>query len=79
MKKIISQWNFPRILRLLVGIFIIYDGLMSSEYLFVALGFAFSFMAILNYGCCGTTQCNSNINTIEKQIVDKEIIFEEVK
>jgi hypothetical protein len=79
MKKFISKWNFPRILRLLVGIFILYDGIMSSEYLFVILGFAFSLMALLDYGCCGTTQCNSNINTSEKQIEDKEIIFEEVK
>ena len=79
MGGLFTNWNFPRILRLLVGIFVIYDGIMSREYLIVTIGFVLATMAVLNYGCCGVANCKTAVNSSENQKEDTDIIFEEVK
>ncbi len=80
MKTILAQWNAMRIIRLVLGIVIIVQGIYTNDYAIALLGGLFTLMPLLNIGCCGTNACNTNtqrkINTDSKK---EEIIFEEVK
>ena len=77
MKGYLRNWNFMRVLRLALGIFIIVQGIQANEWMFVALGALFSLMPLLNIGCCGTSGCNTRIPKSNKKIED--ISYEEVR
>jgi hypothetical protein len=62
---ILHNWNFFRGLRLILGIIIIVQAVMSREWIFGMMGFFFAGMALFNQGCCGTGTCN---NPIKKEI-----------
>ncbi|WPQ63078.1 hypothetical protein SIO70_32440 [Chitinophaga sancti] len=69
-QNLLRGWNFMRVLRLALGIFIIVQGFQSKEWLFMALGGLFTLMPLLNIGCCGASECNTVVpgrsnNTIE--------------
>lgn len=73
MKNIVIQnWTFFRVIRLLMGIAIIFQSFIVKDLFFVIAGFVFSAMALFNTSCCGTTSCNS-VN-IESNKNKKEII-----
>lgn len=77
MKNYLRNWNFMRVLRLALGIFIIVQGVQAKEWLFVALGGLFSLMPLLNIGCCGVSGCNTPVSKSSKKIED--ITYEEIK
>ncbi len=58
MRKYISKWNLSRVLRLGLGILILFQGIESREWFFIAIGLIFSLLAVLNYGFCGSTACD---------------------
>lgn len=77
MKKILSNWNLMRLLRLAMGVFIIVQGFVDNQWLFVALGGLFSLMPMLNIGCCGVSGCNTPVRKSNKRLED--ISYEEVR
>jgi hypothetical protein len=77
MKVYLRNWNFMRLLRLALGIFIIVQGIQTKEWLFVALGGLFSLMPLLNIGCCGASGCNTPVSKSNKKV--EEISYEEIK
>ena len=77
MKNYLRNWNFMRVLRLALGIFIIVQGVQAKEWLFVALGGLFSLMPLLNIGCCGASGCNTPVSKSRKKV--EEITYEEIK
>ncbi|MDO5636891.1 MAG: hypothetical protein Q4G18_06535 [Myroides sp.] len=77
MKNYLRNWNFMRVLRLALGIFIIVQGIQANQWMFVALGGLFSLMALLNIGCCGAAGCNTPVSKSNKKVED--ITFEEIK
>lgn len=77
MKNYLRTWNFMRVLRLALGIFVIAQGIQSKEWWFVVMGGLFSLMPLLNIGCCGVSACNTSISKSNKRIED--ITFEEIK
>lgn len=66
-----------RVLRLVLGIFIIVQGIMAKEWLLIGLGGLFSLMPLMNIGCCGTSGCNTPISKSNKKVED--ITYEEVR
>ena len=70
MKNYLRNWNFMRVLRLALGIYIIVQGVVENQWLFVALGGLFSLMPWLNIGCCGTSGCNTPISKSNKKVED---------
>src|SRR5690606_22106172 len=44
MKNILNNWNFMRILRLVMAIFIIFQGIETAQWLFVVAGVIFVLM-----------------------------------
>ncbi|HUH25615.1 MAG TPA: hypothetical protein VLY87_03245 [Flavobacterium sp.] len=77
MKNYIRNWNFMRVLRLALGIFIIVQGIQANQWLFVAVGGLFSLTSILNIGCCGTSGCSTSAPKSNKKMED--ITYEEVR
>ncbi|MDD3005564.1 hypothetical protein [Flavobacterium sp.] len=53
----LKNWNIIRILRLVMGIFIIIQGVMYNQWIFVILGGLFSLLPLLNAGC-GASGCS---------------------
>ncbi len=58
MKRIFKNWNFIRLLRLAMGLAIMYQGIISRQWIFVFLGGVFSLLPIVNIGICGTNSCD---------------------
>lgn len=77
MKIFLSNWNFMRVLRLALGIYIIVQGFVDNQWLFVVLGGLFSLMPLLNIGCCGASGCNTPVRKSNKKLED--ISYEEVR
>lgn len=67
MKNYLRTWNFMRVLRLALGIFVIAQGIQSKEWWFVVMGGLFSLMPILNIGCYGVSACNTSISKNNKK------------
>lgn len=68
-----------RIIRLILGGFVMYDGFKSHQYLFMFFGAAFMVMALFNIGCCGPQGCSISEREKTDQLKDEQIVFEEVK
>jgi hypothetical protein len=76
-ENILNNWNFMRVLRLVLGIFIISQGVELKEWMLVALGGIFSIMPLLNIGCGGAAGCNTRVQKNNRQ--SSNISYEEVK
>ena len=59
MKRYLKNWDFMRVLRLAMGIYLIVQGIQVQEWLFVAFGGVFALMPLLNIGGCGASTCNN--------------------
>ncbi|MCO5260087.1 MAG: hypothetical protein M9916_08085 [Crocinitomicaceae bacterium] len=80
MNTILKNWSWLRVARITLGVFIIGEGIHSSEWGFILLGIAFTIMPILNIGCCSNGTCatftpNQHLTALDNE----EVIFEEIK
>ena len=77
MKAITQGWNFMRILRLILGIAILVQGIVAKDATAIVLGVVFGGMAVANIGCCGTTGCEvKHVTPIKNK--SKNINYEEL-
>lgn len=77
MKNYLKNWNIIRFLRLIVGVFVVVQGIISKEWMFVFLGGLFALMPLMNVGC-GTSGCQTPRYKKAKEEQD-EIHYEEIK
>lgn len=77
MKNYLSNWNFMRVLRLALGIFIIVQGVKDQQWLLAIMGALFSLMPIFNIGCGGTSSCATPTSRSNRTI--EEVSYEEIK
>jgi hypothetical protein len=54
------NWSFIRLIRLLLGVAIVIQGILTKDVIFVILGLLFGGMAVFNLGCCGFNSCSVN-------------------
>ena len=73
MDKLLENWSFSRILRLVAGIGLGIYGAISKDYLFLFFGGLFLFQAVLNLSCCGAIGCNTNTDKAKKNIYKDQI------
>ncbi|WP_080904953.1 hypothetical protein [Parabacteroides sp. Marseille-P3160] len=57
MNRILKNWDFARIVRLLLGVLIAIYSISSQNYIFLVFGGWLLFQAIMNISCCGTARC----------------------
>lgn len=70
-----KNWNFSRILRLVLGVAIIVQAYYAKDVFMGFMGVLFTAMPVFNVGCCATGNCSTP--TVRKT-EDKEITYEEV-
>lgn len=71
----LKSWGWMRIIRLVLGVIIVIQGIMMKEWLYMILGGFFTLFAIMNVGCCGTS-CTINRKTGRS---DEPVTYEEIK
>ena len=77
MKQVLfSNWNFMRFIRLILGITIIVQSIITKDWVVGVLGVLFTGMPIFNIGCCAVSGCA----TPSKKVAEttKDISYEEV-
>lgn len=57
-KIYLSQWNIMRILRLIMGIVILVQGIKSEQWIIVGLGVLFAALPLFNMGCGANGTCD---------------------
>lgn len=73
-----AQWNFMRLLRLLIGGSIVVQAYYTTDLWLGLAGLLFTGMAIFNVGCCGTNGCNTNIKNKTITHKTETVSYEEV-
>jgi hypothetical protein len=75
MKRVLIGWNVFRVVRLLIGMAALVQGIVQKEVLVLAAGSWILFGALFNLGCCGSGGCAVPKST---QKTNKEVTYEEV-
>lgn len=79
MKQVLfSNWTFIRFLRLVMGLIIIGQAIVSKDALFGIAGFLFTIMALFNTGCCGSGGCYTEAPKATAKKSTENIQYEEV-
>lgn len=77
MRTVLTHWNAMRLLRLVLGIIVIVQGVNNGEALYWVLGGMLVLMALANAGCCGAGGCTVDTRrTLLEE--EKEVVYEEV-
>lgn len=77
MREYLKNWSAIRIVRLILGILVIVEGVKSNEWMFIALGGLFALMAVLNAGCSSGACATPRRKSFQSD--DEEVTYEEVK
>lgn len=75
-QNITSNWNFMRIIRLLLGIAIIVQAIVMKDWAVGILGIIFSSLPIFNIGCCGSRACN--VASKKTSEIVRDVTYDEV-
>lgn len=75
--NILKNWNFVRLLRLAMGVFLIVEAVKSGMWILVAVGVVFIIMPLLNIGCCANGSCN--VPSSRSKNNRDEVEYEEIK
>jgi len=67
-----------RVLRLILGIIILTQGVVSRDLVYCSLGALLAIMAIANMGCCGVNGCNIPVDSPAQQTEKKDKEYEEL-
>ena len=78
MQTLLSNWNFFRILRAALGVFILVQGVVTRDTFSIIIGIVFAGLAIFNIGCCGAGGCNTTTNKKSTKSSFENIEYEEV-
>lgn len=74
--RMLSNWTFSRILRVIIGIVIIGMAIDRADIASGIIGAIFTGMGVFNIGCCGSGACYIPVKNSKKD--SKDISFEEV-
>ena len=72
MKAILNGWNFIRLLRLVLGVAILVQGIVAKDTTTILLGAAFGGMGLANIGCCGPNGCAVNTRSVKTTKIEYE-------
>jgi len=75
-QAIFSNWNFMRLIRLVLGITIIVQSIITKDWVVGILGIVFIAMPMFNIGCCAVSGCTTPPKKVVK--TPKDIAYEEV-
>ncbi|MXS70485.1 hypothetical protein GSF70_04570 [Flavobacteriaceae bacterium W22] len=77
MDNLFKNWNFVRLLRLAMGVFLVVEAVQSGMWILVAVGAVFVVMPLLNIGCCAAGNCS--VPKSNSKNSSDEVHYEEIK
>lgn len=78
LKVILQGWHLMRIVRLVLGLIILVQGILMHDTIYGMMGAFLTFMAIVNVGCCGPAGCNIPLQGNQDKKSNTAIHYEEV-
>jgi len=66
-----DNWSIIRVIRLIIGIYVLYGGIIQSDKLFLFFGGLFTIQALFNFGCSSCSSGNCNVNTNKLNLNEK--------
>jgi hypothetical protein len=78
MKTLLQNWTFMRGLRLLLGVVVLVQSIVTKDLLFGAMSLFLISMAVFNFGCCGSGGCGVNFNKSKSRTKVEDVSYEEV-
>jgi|GEM_PF-4461311 hypothetical protein len=57
-ERLLQKWDWLRVLRLFIGVSVLFQAFFMREWLLFAAGFMLSGMAVMNFGC-GLNGCST--------------------
>lgn len=76
---VLQNWNFTRVLRLLLGSALCFQGIKGHDWFSGLLGVFLLYQGVMNVGCCGTGACASPFSKKLPKEEGEPVAFEEVK
>jgi len=73
MKTILQSWNFTRLIRFILGLAVLLQGIFARDNITIIFGIAIGGMALINVGCCGANGCSITTPAKTKIIQDEEL------
>ena len=73
MDRLLKNWHFMRIVRLLLGITAAVYAVCSKEYIFFLLSGFLLFQAIMNISCCDSSGCYNGKDKAKETIYGDQI------
>lgn len=58
-EALLNNWNWIRIIRLVIGLFILGSGIGGKDYLAIIIGVVFTALPLFNINTCASGACNS--------------------
>lgn len=77
-ETLLTDWNFMRILRLALGIYIAVQAIETQSLFSGVVALFFIFQAVTNTGCCGSNGCSVPIKKNNSDKIE-EVEYEEIK
>lgn len=77
-ETLLTDWNFMRILRLVLGIYIAVQAVETLSFLSGFVAAFFIFQAVTNTGCCGSNGCTVPTNKSNSDTIE-DVEYEEIK
>lgn len=77
--NLFANWDLMRIVRLGLGLAVIYQGYEAKEWMFAMIGSFFAASALFNVGCCSTNTCSRPNNSRFDEPNTKDVTYEEVR
>lgn len=65
--RLLNDWNFMRAVKLLLGIYVIYEAIVSKQYFLLILAALFLYQAVFNVSTCGINGCSVKPNPVKDQ------------
>ena len=62
---ILNNWSFMRIIRVIGGSYLLINGIIDQEYVFVGLGLLILVQGVMNMGCggaCANNSCETKVD-----------------
>lgn len=82
LQRAMHNWNFFRVIRLILGIMIIVQSIQFREYWFALVGLLFAGMAVFGMGCaggaCAAPPMKRSTQKDEDSTQKNTIVYEEV-
>jgi hypothetical protein len=76
-QRILSGWNFRRVMYLLLGIALIAQSIMIQQWMGIFIGAYFAAMGIFSFGCAAGNCYTNNTHQTKNKVED--ITYQEVK